>query len=236
MNISFDLPVQILANKISTSKTNSIFYHGKRIASALIAREKGIPYRYYLTTAGAYDFERKAHIGTTRYRSEDSGFKTDHLDDVIIKKISDEGLIHNWGWFCIERWVKDDQKGTLGECYSTYDEAMEAFLKLVPEDIEKGLAESITVPEIELLPVGPPPTEMNCIICGTRIELASGIHNPGIPLSGGAGYGSDHDGDEVEAIICDDCITKAYKENRLRWVRNCMIPEMKSPFDEGEQA
>jgi hypothetical protein len=68
------------------------------------------------------------------------------LTDAKIKKLNDNGLVENWGWFGINIWQKRPDIPVLTpgqdqcldfptDAYSSYDEAMEAFIAIVEKDL-----------------------------------------------------------------------------------------------------
>lgn len=138
MKITVDVPVEIVTKKIAKNKTNSVFYAGQNIAVVDIGSGKTRT-KYILTASGAYEFYHKRgedvhglyqfeHINEAYWIEEE-------LTDSKIRKIEDPSA---WGYFEIHHldgtfdWVK-----TPDQAYSTYDEAMEAFVKYVRNDLTR---------------------------------------------------------------------------------------------------
>lgn len=143
------IPITILTEKIP-HRTNSIFYVGRNIAKVRVLNRE-----YVLTTSGEYQFELEG----TEYHLESDSPKTPKA----VRRLKDHGLkakermgslnISHWGWFGINVWENQAQSGRsedfdLGEnarweCldyptdyYSTYDEALTAFVKFVQKEIQ----------------------------------------------------------------------------------------------------
>jgi hypothetical protein len=134
------IPIKILTEKIS-HRTNSIFYAGRNIAKVQVLNRE-----YVLTTSGEYQFE----LAGTEYRFDSSD---NPRIPKAVRRLKDHGLkakerlgslnISNWGWFGINVWENQAQSGPARwECldyptdaYSTYDEAMTAFVKFVQKDV-----------------------------------------------------------------------------------------------------
>lgn len=129
MDITLKIPIKIITKKIHPHKTNSIFYAGKNIACVHYGNRE-----YTLTTAGEYSYTSKIN-GKKRY-DEHSRIVKSWLTDSRIKKLSDENLMNNWGWYGINVWVDDQCMDTPTDCYSQYDEAMQAFVKYVTRDLQ----------------------------------------------------------------------------------------------------
>jgi hypothetical protein len=132
VHIETELPISIITPKISTQKTNSIFYAGKDIAEA---RVPGLNRTYVLTTAGEYRFSylsgRKLP-GSPRIIGKASS--ATRWTDKDIEEL-DLGDISTWGWFGINIWQGETCLDYPVDAYSTYDEALEAFQVLVQQDI-----------------------------------------------------------------------------------------------------
>lgn len=125
------IPIKIITPKIAPDKTNSIFYSSKNIAYI-----KAFNQEYILTTAGEYKFYVKENDNTC-YNEESPVIQV--LSDKHIKNLDNNGLIDNWGWFGINKWIDNKFYDTLGECYSLYDEALNAFITLVKEDLMRHI-------------------------------------------------------------------------------------------------
>jgi hypothetical protein len=87
------LPLTITTKKISPTKTDSIFYEGKDIASIKILNRE-----YVLTTAGEYEW-----IGLDGRKA----ISRSRLTDKIIAAMDKDDLKSNWGWFGINVWVDE---------------------------------------------------------------------------------------------------------------------------------
>lgn len=122
------IPIRIITEK-KQMRTDSIFYAGKSIAHVKILNRD-----YVLCAAGDYEFS----IGN-RFYNETSA---------IVKRLKDHGLasgqrsgkinVDNWGWFGINVWIDGHCQINPTDAYSTYDEAMKAFVKFVQEDIQRS--------------------------------------------------------------------------------------------------
>ena len=146
MNVRINIPIQIQCKSKGKNKQDSFFYAGNDIA-----RVKVLNREYVLTTAGMYDFGlingRKRDNLIDRYKIEGDALRhfrniaRDYrLTDARIKKLTDDGtLVSNWGWFGINVWVLDKEWKCLPsvatDCYSGYDEAMEAFVDFIQKDL-----------------------------------------------------------------------------------------------------
>ena len=132
------LPIKVLTKKLATNKTDSIFYAGKNIASLKVGNRE-----YVLTTAGEYDFslaipKTTKGIKSTLYMEYDSLPKNIPLTDARIKKLTEDGcLVSNWGWFGINLWIDDRCIDVPTDAYSTYDEAMTAFIDFIQKDLTR---------------------------------------------------------------------------------------------------
>jgi len=133
------IPIKILTEKIP-HRTNSIFYAGRNIAKVQVLNRE-----YVLTTSGEYQFE----LNGKGYNFESDVPRIPKA----VQRLKDHGLkakermgslnISHWGWFGINVWENQAQSGPAHwECldyptdyYSTYDEAMTAFVKFVQKDI-----------------------------------------------------------------------------------------------------
>jgi hypothetical protein len=133
------LPIKIITKKLARNKTDSIFYAGKDIAKFKVGNRE-----YVLTTAGEYKFylpppkSKYSPFGPTKYRgpyNEKSSYQVRHLTDKIIKQIGQDDRIDNWGWFGINLWVDNQCQDIPTDAYSTYDEAMEAFISFIQKDL-----------------------------------------------------------------------------------------------------
>ena len=96
--------------------------------------------------AGLYPEEETISINSSDNQDDKIRAVIKSLTDAKIKKLNDNGLVENWGWFGINIWQKrPDIPGlTPGQdqcldfptdAYSSYDEAMEAFIAIVEKDI-----------------------------------------------------------------------------------------------------
>jgi hypothetical protein len=132
--INIHAVIEVITPKISSTKTNSIFYAGKNIAVLDLKRLCGL--EYVLTTAGMYSFACRVQ-GEQVYNEMSNLVK--RYTDKRIKKLDQDDLIGNWGWFGINVWKDGQCLDVPTDCYSTYDEAMEAFLKFVKADLQKRL-------------------------------------------------------------------------------------------------
>lgn len=142
-NVKVTIPVTVLTKKIAKNKTDSIFYAGKNIAEVVVGKNR----KYVLTTSGYYSFHRKIDDPTDPI-SFDSALEDmngrvrtaiSKLTDAKIKKLGEDDLVHNWGWFGINVWVDNTCLPTPTEAYSEYDEAMEAFVAYIKQDLESRL-------------------------------------------------------------------------------------------------
>lgn len=124
---SINIPIQILTQKLARNKQDSVFYAGKDIAKVKVANRE-----YVLTTSGEYRFAK----GGVTHDENSKTVKT--LNDEIIKRLGDNDLISNWGWFGINLWINDKCQSVPTDCYSRYDEAMVAFVEFVIKDLTKG--------------------------------------------------------------------------------------------------
>ena len=139
MNIR--IPIKIITPKIS-HRTDSIFYSGKNIAEVKVRNRT-----YVLTTAGEYNFT---------YTDSHGKFQAGDHTCPMLKRWKDHklrwldrtGHVDNWGWFGIYVWEsipnipglprgKDRCLDTPTDVYSTYDEAMKAFVEYVTRDLIK---------------------------------------------------------------------------------------------------
>ena len=136
-NIFIKIPVEILTKKVAKNKTNSLFYAGKNIARVKIANRE-----YVLTTVGEYSYTYKGRRysgGCGEKVSCPKSFTNKHIRDLDI-----DNNIDLWGWFEINVWENDRcLADPIGEQYSTYDEAMEAFINLVTKDLTKESSNEI---------------------------------------------------------------------------------------------
>ena len=135
LKISFTLPVKILTKKIARNKTDSIFYSGKNIAEV-----KFLNREYVLTTAGEYRYSLKENDDN---KYTDSSPVVKFLNDKRIQKLSNNGLQSNWGWFGINLWIDGKCQDVPTDAYSTYDEAMKAFISFVKKDVRQNLCQRI---------------------------------------------------------------------------------------------
>jgi len=138
IRINLEIPVEIITRKISPNRQDSIFYAGNNIASVKIGNRE-----YVLTTApcrtvsGEYNFQLEDN-GEVKGLSKAAVSK---LTDSKIRRLDQEGLIHNWGWFGINIWEDDKCFDYPTDCYSSYDEALEEFRSFVKKEITKHLEE-----------------------------------------------------------------------------------------------
>jgi hypothetical protein len=133
MNIR--IPVKIITPKIS-HRTDSIFYSGKNIAEVKVRNRT-----YILTTAGEYKFTYTNASGKTRVGNEHCSMLK-RWKDHKIRWLDRNGYVNNWGGFGISVWetISGQEHGvypTPSDVYSTYDEAMKAFIKYVTKDLTK---------------------------------------------------------------------------------------------------
>lgn len=136
------IPITVLVPR-KPNRQNSIFYGTQPIAQVTINNRK-----YVLTTAGEYKYNYhllKDHRGTWRDGDENSPILKKWTDKNI-RKLEIQNTIQNWGWFGIGIWKVDPplfagktNKETFFDAdnnvWSTYDEAMEAFINFVERNI-----------------------------------------------------------------------------------------------------
>jgi hypothetical protein len=134
------MKITVLQPRVAKNKQDAIFYAGRTIAEVEAGNRT-----YVLTTAGEYSFRYKGH---DVYRTE-SGLISEAsaaikqvtpltgLTDQVIKKLSDEDQISNWGWFGINQWINGTCQITPTDVYSKYDEALAAFKAFVKNDLSK---------------------------------------------------------------------------------------------------
>jgi len=139
--LNITIPIQIITKKIGNIRTNSIFYAGKDIAKVKIGNKE-----YVLTTAGEYSFMNlwwpepgtecripfplPLNDVTQKFLDEQSDI-VKRLTDKRIERLDLSGFVYNWGWFGINVWENEKCMPTPTEAYSTYDEAMKAFIEYV---------------------------------------------------------------------------------------------------------
>lgn len=136
------IPIIVLTEKIP-HRTNSIFYAGRDIAKVSILNRE-----YVLTTSGTYQFELEGK--KYRFDSSDSVRPVKswgRLKDHGLKAKERRGSLNisNWGWFGINVWENHPIIPTGPErwqcldyptdAYSTYDEAMTAFVEFVQDNL-----------------------------------------------------------------------------------------------------
>jgi hypothetical protein len=150
MKTYIKVPIKILTPKLAQNKQDSIFYAGKNIAEVKV-RDR----TYVLTTAGEYNFYTKENSSEDPYKIC-NGIPVDKRSKRVIKTLTtarlknmgDNDLISNWGWFSINVWQTrpETQFSAPGkdQClldptavWSTYDEALTAFIEFVEQDLAK---------------------------------------------------------------------------------------------------
>ena len=119
------IPVEIITEK-RPHRTDSIFYAGKDIARVRVLNRE-----YVLTTAGEYHFS----IGDKDYDEHAPMLK--RYKNIWLRQMERSGkmTVNNWGWFGINIWIDGKCMGYPTDCYSEYDEALNAFTELVEKDI-----------------------------------------------------------------------------------------------------
>jgi hypothetical protein len=170
MNIS--IPVKIITKKIAQNKQDSFFYAGKNIAEVKIRNRTYVlttagMYQFSFIT-GLKNFLKdkgllhgKGNWGRKEFKLESDSklfpliAKKYRLTDYRINQLTDDShMVSNWGWFGINVWEQRPEIPGLPagkdfcldyptDAYSTYDEAMEAFIAFVEEDIS-GKRRSMT--------------------------------------------------------------------------------------------
>jgi hypothetical protein len=157
MRTYIKVPIKIITPKIP-GKQDSVFYAGKNIAEVKV-RDR----TYVLTTAGEYTFSLEENGDTISFDSDrmigggapgrTRNNTLSRLTGKKIKTLNDNGLIINWGWFGINVWEqqpyitqtqprnfsitpKDQCLPTPTDVYSSYDEAMNAFIEYIEKDLK----------------------------------------------------------------------------------------------------
>jgi hypothetical protein len=145
------VPIKILTKKIAKNKQDSIFYAGKNIAEVKVRNRT-----YVLTTAGEYKFSLKGpwiafdscELARAWVQGKLPGPRPpQNFTDAMIKKLDDNDQIENWGWFGINVWEKrpnipglppgkDQCLDYPTDTWSTYDEALKAFINFVEKDLK----------------------------------------------------------------------------------------------------
>lgn len=141
ITLGIRVPFEIITKKISNNKTDSIFYAGENIA-----RCRTNTHEYVLTTAGEYRFKRKTYKGIRDCDEKEAP----NMTDALIKKLSDDDMIQNWGWFGMNVWELGAFATKIysldcNEVWSQYDEAIENFKRCVQEHIQKRISNEQTV-------------------------------------------------------------------------------------------
>lgn len=146
MKPTIKIPVKIVTPKIAPNKQNSVFYAGQNIAEVKVLNRT-----YVLTTAGEYSFSLKEGEGQVSFQSGDlaqawtkgklPGRRPPRtFTDAQIKKLNDNDLVSNWGWFGMNIWVQDEKGDEVllpdpTNVWSDYDEALKSFIELVEKDL-----------------------------------------------------------------------------------------------------
>ena len=85
-----------------------------------------------LTTSGEYKYALKCNSNTVHDETSPA-VKT--LTDAKIKKLDDDDLVSNWGWFGINIWETDKFVDSCNDVYSGYNEAMDAFKAFIQRTV-----------------------------------------------------------------------------------------------------
>jgi len=141
--IQVSIPINILCKRKGNNKQDSFFYAGNDIAKVKILNRE-----YVLTTSGMYDFGlingRRRNNTIDRYTVAANDIRrfrdiarNYRLTDARIKKLTDDGAtVSNWGWFGINVWDEEEFiSNTATDCYSEYDEALNAFIDFIQKDL-----------------------------------------------------------------------------------------------------
>jgi hypothetical protein len=122
---AISIPITILTKK-KPGRTDSLFYSGKDIAEVSVGSRV-----YVLGTAGFYKFELQSGKAFSGEELADVP-AVRRLTDRSIRKIKDPP---NWGWFAYRLLVDNSWRDVGSEAYFTYDEAMEAFVTFIKNDL-----------------------------------------------------------------------------------------------------
>jgi hypothetical protein len=127
------IPITVLVPR-KPNRQDSIFYGTQPIAQVTINNRK-----YVLTTAGTYNYSYQDKKGAW-HRGNQNSPCVKRWTNRDIKNL-DKNRVDNWGWFGINIWKVDltINKETFldsdNNVWSTYDEAMEAFINFVERNI-----------------------------------------------------------------------------------------------------